>query len=100
VAKHASMAASQSASDGKDSSLTRACLRRLRDDLIDSYLDWREEAAGVADAYTLWADATADDKAARFAAFTAAINREEAAARNYADLMADGERSSDGSRAR
>ena len=67
-------------------------LRRLRDEIIDSYLAWREEAAAVADAYALWADATADDKAARFAAFTAAIDREEAAARNYADVLASGER--------
>jgi hypothetical protein len=86
------MAAPQMASDGKDRSAMRASLRRLRDEIIDLYLDWREEAAAVADAYALWADATADDKAARFAAFTAAIDREEAAARSYADVLANGER--------
>jgi hypothetical protein len=32
----------------------RASLRRLRDEIIDLYLDWREEAAAVADAYALW----------------------------------------------
>jgi hypothetical protein len=84
------------ASDGKDRSATRASSGRLRDELIDLYLDWREEAAAVADMYALWADATADDKSARFAAVTAAIDREEAAARSYADLLADGERSSHG----
>lgn len=66
----------------------RASSRRLRDEIIDLYLDWREEAAAAADAYALWADATADDKAARFAAFTVAIDREEAAARSYADVLA------------
>jgi hypothetical protein len=86
------MAAPQMASDGKDRSAMRASLRRLRDEIIDLYLDWREEAAAVADAYALWADATADDKAARFAAFTAAIDREEVAARSYADVLANGER--------
>jgi hypothetical protein len=64
----------------------------LRDEIIDLYLDWREEATAVADAYALWADATAGDKAARFVAFTAAIDREEAAARSYADALAKGER--------
>ena len=86
------MAAPQMASDGKDRSAMRASLSRLRDEIIDLYLDWREEAAAVADAYELWADATADDKAARFAAFTAAIDREEAAARSYADVLANGDR--------
>ena len=86
------MAAPQMASDGKDRSAMRASLRRLRDEIIDLYLDWRKEAAAVADAYALWADATADDKAARFAAFTAAIDREEAAARSYAAVLANGER--------
>ena len=70
----------------------RASSRRLRDEIIDLYLGWREEAAAAAEAYALWADATADDKAARFAAFTAAIDREEAAARSYADVLASGER--------
>ena len=86
------MAAPQMASDGKDRSAMRASLRRLRDEIVDLYLSWREEAAAVADAYALWADATADDKAARFAAFTAAIDREEAAARSYTDVLANGER--------
>ena len=86
------MAAPQMASDGKDRSAVPASLKRLRDEIIDLYLDWREEAAAVADAYALWADATADDEAARFAAFTAAIDREEAAARSYADVLANGER--------
>jgi hypothetical protein len=80
------------ASDGKDLRAMRASLRRLRDEIIDLYLDWRGEAAAVADAYALWADASADDKAARFAAFRAAIDREEAAARSYADVLATGER--------
>lgn len=86
------MASPRMTSDGMDASSMRASLRRLRDEIIDLYLDWREEAATVADAYALWADATADDKAARFAALTSAIDREEAAARSYADVVANGER--------
>ena len=82
------MAAPRMASDGKDRGPLHVSLRRLRDEIVDLYLSWREEAAAVADAYALWADATADDNAARFAAFTAAIDREEAAARSYADVLA------------
>jgi hypothetical protein len=64
----------------------------VRDEIIDLYLDWREEATAAADAYARWADATGDDRAARFLAFTAAIDREEAAALGYAAALANGER--------
>jgi hypothetical protein len=64
----------------------------LRDEIIDLYLDWREEAAAAADAYARCAEATWDDRAARFVAFTAAIDREEAAALSYAAAVANGER--------
>ena len=90
------MAASRMASDGKDSSALHVSLRRLRDEIIDLYLDWREEAAGVADAYANWADAPADEQAPCFVAYLAAIDREEAAARSYADVVANGERLSHG----
>ena len=86
------MAAPWMASDGRGRSAMRASLRRLRDEILDLYLAWREEAAAVADAYALWADATAGEKPARFAAFTAAIDREEAAARSYVNVLANGER--------
>ena len=90
------MAAPRMASDGKDRSALHVSLRRLRDEIIDLYLDWREEAAGVADAYATWADAPADEKAPCFAAYLAAIDREEAAARSYADVVSNGERLSHG----
>jgi hypothetical protein len=67
-------------------------LGRLRDEIIDLYLNWREEATAVADAYTTWAYATADRKGRCFAAYTAAIDREEAAGRSYADAVWTGER--------
>jgi hypothetical protein len=86
------MANSRTASYGKGRSALNGALRRLRDEIIDLYLDWREEASAVADAYARWADATADDRAALFVAFTAAIDREEAAARTYAAALANGER--------
>jgi hypothetical protein len=90
------MAAPRIASDGKDRSALHVSLRRLRDEIIDLYLDWREEAAGVADAYATWADAPADEKGPCFVAYLAAIDREEAAARSYADVVSNGERLSHG----
>ena len=80
------------ASDGKGRSALHASLRRLRDEILDLYLDWREEAAAVADAYASWADAPAGEEGRCFAAYLAAIDREEAAARSYADVLANGER--------
>ena len=82
------MATSRMASDGKDRSALHVSLR-LRDEIIDLYLDWREEAAAVADAYATWADAPAGEKGPCFAAYTAAIDREEAAARSYADVAGE-----------
>ena len=62
------------------------------DEILDLYLDWREEAAAVADAYASWAGAPAGEEGRCFAAYTAALDREEAAARSYADVLAIGER--------
>jgi hypothetical protein len=69
-----------------------APLGPLRDQIIDLYLDWRQETAAVADAYARWAGAPAGEEGGGFAAYAAALDREEAAARGYADALADGER--------
>ena len=63
-----------------------------RDELLDLYLNWREGAAAVADAYSSWAGAPAGEEGRCFAAYTAALDREEAAPRSYADVAAIGER--------
>ena len=86
------MVAPRIASDGKDRAGPHLSLGTLRDEIIDLYLDWREEAATGADAYATWADATADRKGRCFAAYMAAIDREEAAARSFADAVWTGER--------
>jgi hypothetical protein len=67
-------------------------LRRLRDEILDLYLDWREQAAAVADAYASWEGAPAGEEGQCFAAYTAALDREQAAARSYADVLANAER--------
>jgi hypothetical protein len=94
------MAAARMALDGKNRCALQVALRRLRDEIIELYLDWREEAALVADAYAAWADAPADEQGWCFAAYSAAIDREDAAARRYADMVSNGERLSHRWRAR
>jgi hypothetical protein len=86
------MAISRMAGDSYGRSALQAPLRRLRDQIIDLYLDWREETAAVADAYASWAGAPAGEAGQGFAAYAAALDREEAAARGYADALAKGER--------
>jgi hypothetical protein len=66
------------------SKLTRSPLgEQLVDDVIESYVMWREEAAGVGAAYDSWALAAADRSALAFAGYLAALDREERASREY-----------------
>ena len=53
------------------------------DRLIELYCDWREECAGVHAAYERLSSAAADNRVLAFAAYTAALDREESAARSY-----------------
>ena len=76
-------------------STLRAPLRRLRDEILDLYMDWREQAAAVADAYASWAGAPAGEEGRWFAVYLAALDREQAAARSYADVLANAERCRD-----
>jgi hypothetical protein len=62
--------------------------RNLVDEASDAYIDWREESAGVWDAYDRWATAPATDAAGAFSAYRAALEREECASRAYAGLLA------------
>jgi hypothetical protein len=66
--------------------------RSLRRRLLDSYLDWRQEAASVAQAYSRWVAAQGAEGGPRFSAYVAALDREEAAATAYAGVLTDGER--------
>jgi hypothetical protein len=50
------------------------------DRFMDSYLSWREEAEAVRSAYDLWHEAQEADDALAFAAYRAALDREEHAA--------------------
>jgi hypothetical protein len=59
----------------------------LADEILAYYMDWRADAAAVADAYRAWKCAPAAREAAQFAAYTAALDKEEAAAARYAMVV-------------
>jgi Holliday junction resolvasome RuvABC endonuclease subunit len=62
----------------------------LIDDLSDAYMEWRAESAAVETAYGRWSIAASVDAASAFAAYQAALDREELAAAEYALLYARG----------
>jgi hypothetical protein len=64
----------------------------MLDGLLDGYVDWRESADAVADAYARWSFARGLERSLRFAAYVAAIDREQQAAGAYADAVEDVER--------
>jgi hypothetical protein len=58
-------------------------LCRLTDDVIDGYVAWREQSAAVGATYADWLQAAVGDEAAAFAAYLAALDQEEHAAKQY-----------------
>jgi hypothetical protein len=58
--------------------------RLLGDALIGLYVEWREECSSVQLAYERWGEASRADRAAAFAAYNAALDREERASDIYA----------------
>jgi hypothetical protein len=65
-----------------------AVRRRAIDDLMDCYVAWREACYAVDLAYQRWADASADECGAFYAAYVAALDREERGSLTYADHIA------------
>jgi hypothetical protein len=61
--------------------------KQLVDEAMEANVDWREECAEVWDAYERWARAPKIDDAGAFAAYRAALDREESASHAYADLL-------------
>jgi len=55
------------------------------DEFVESYACWREESAGVRSAYEHWRSVDAGDRVLAFAAYVAALDREERAARDYGE---------------
>jgi hypothetical protein len=62
-----------------------------------SYANWRETSDGVAEAYRSWAAAPHDERWLAHAAYLAALEREEHAARAYQRLV-EQPRSAEGGR--
>jgi len=56
----------------------------LIDRMIELYCDWRTACWDARTAYEWFLDAPARDRAAAFAAYTAALDREESACESYA----------------
>ena len=61
--------------------------KQVVDDAVIAYVEWREESTEVWNAYSSWASAPPEDVRRAHAAYRAALDREEAAARVYAGLM-------------
>jgi hypothetical protein len=61
----------------------------LVDDVLASYVEWREGLDDANDAYRRWREAPSAEEPRRFAAYTAALDREEAAADSYAQSIAE-----------
>jgi|SRR6516165_2688566 hypothetical protein len=57
------------------------------DELVTAYVDWREECLAVRRAYASWTGADSGHAAGAYVAYNAALDREEAAAIAYADLI-------------
>jgi hypothetical protein len=61
----------------------------LVDEVIWNYVEWREELEASDAAYGRWIEAPAAEQTWRYAAYTGALDREEAAADAYAGSIAD-----------
>ena len=59
----------------------------LIDDAVDAYVDWREQSAAVEAAYRRWTISDRSDTALAFAAYVAALDREERASSFYARIL-------------
>ncbi len=60
---------------------------KLTDELIERYCDWRTRCEEVSATYERFANAGSADRGVAFAAFQAALDREECAADAYAEQI-------------
>jgi hypothetical protein len=61
--------------------------KRLVDEAFERYVEWRQESAAVGDAYGNWLTAAAAEGALSFAAYRAALDREDRAATLYGTVI-------------
>jgi hypothetical protein len=62
--------------------------RALVDGLLDSYDSWRHESAAVRRAYDAWVSSDDANRELTYAAYVAALDQEELAAKRYSDELA------------
>jgi hypothetical protein len=55
----------------------------LVDEMLDSYIRWRDSTTAVADAYRRWSDAPREEMHRWYLGYTASLDQEQAAARRY-----------------
>jgi hypothetical protein len=67
--------------------MNNSVTKRLVDDTIDAYVDWREQCARVRAAYRRWSTAPRIHLTEAFDEYLAALNDEEDAADQYAQLI-------------
>lgn len=60
----------------------------LIDEAMERYVEWREECAAVYDAYANWTSAPMEEADLPFAAYSAALDREQSAATVYGRALA------------
>lgn len=78
------MPAGQPPSEDLDLSTVGGLCGALVDDMLLRYVEWREEMSAATDAYRAWVTAALETRTSRFAAYQAALDQEESAARSYA----------------
>lgn len=61
----------------------------LVDDVLARYVEWRESLDDADVAYRVWRESPSAEEPSRFAAYTAALDEEEAAAASYAEAIAE-----------
>lgn len=59
----------------------------VMDALFECYLDWQASCQMVADAHARWREAVSGDRGTAFAAYMAALEDEEDASSEYAELI-------------
>lgn len=59
----------------------------LVDEMLALYVEWREHADSVADAYARWCVASREERTPRFAAYLATLDQEQATASDYANTI-------------
>ena len=72
--------------------LLEVARQQLADRAFEHYLDWRDETSTLERAYDRWVGAPRGERAFAFAAYKAALDREEHAAVRYEAAMSEAER--------